>query len=97
MDRFLLVIHEEAGDEQSSRAADLVNGAFEYRLPVGNGAWMIASKKPLTCSDVVDRLGFANQEDDVLRCLVAKLGEFNGWAEEGVWEKLAMWEGMGSD
>ena len=87
MDCYLLVFDTEKLD------TSLVTDAFENSYQFSARCWFVAPPEPTTCSDIIDELGLAESALGT-HCVVVKLTDYNGWAEQALWEKLSLWESL---
>ena len=81
MDCYLVVFEDE--DDTS-----FMKGAFENSYLFSDSAWVVAPQDRTTCGDIVDKL---KEHLPDPTCIVVKLTEYNGWAEQGMWEKILLW------
>ncbi len=81
MDCYLVVFK---GEDDAS----FIEEAFENSYQFSDSAWVIAPPDRTTCSDLVDKL---KEHVPDPTCMVVKLTEYNGWAEQGLWEKIMLW------
>lgn len=86
MDCFVVAI-----PESSKLPVDAVPRAFpEHCIQVAGRTWIVSG--PETCADVAERLGIGpDDEAGFASGVVTKIADYNGYADNTLWEKLDAW------
>lgn len=87
MHRFLVVV-----PPGSTVQASTVNDTFPNHHEVTpERVWAVAGPQS-TCVDVCEALGIGGRESSDATGVVVMIGEYNGFFERALWEKINAWE-----
>ena len=90
---YLVVLRDDDASNVAESASDssFVEEAFDQTMQFVKGAWVIATDIA-TSGDVMDKLGVSETGSRTgWSTIVVPMTEFNGFAEQSLWEKINEW------